>query len=81
MQSCLLFWTQQHQGVLEKLTVWLTLQSSVIQIILFVLHTNASTERLGAVLYQRQSGKMRVIGYGSRPSSLQRKIVTFVLES
>ena len=32
----------------------------------FVLHTNASQEGLGAVLYQKQDGKMRVIGYGSR---------------
>ena len=32
----------------------------------FVLHTDASNEGLGAVHYQRQSGKMRVIGYGSR---------------
>ena len=32
----------------------------------FVLHTDASQEGLGAVLYQKQDGKMRVIGYGSR---------------
>ena len=32
----------------------------------FVLHTDASQEGLGAVLYQRQDGKMVVIGYGSR---------------
>ena len=32
----------------------------------FVLYTDASQEGLGAVLYQKQDGKMRVIGYGSR---------------
>ena len=32
----------------------------------FVLYTDASNEGLGAVLYQRQSGKMSIIGYGSR---------------
>jgi len=32
----------------------------------FVLHTDASQEGLGAVLYQKQDGKMRVIGYGSQ---------------
>lgn len=31
----------------------------------FVLHTDALQEGLGAVLYQKQQGKMRVIGYAS----------------
>ena len=32
----------------------------------FILHTDASHQRLGAVLYQRQNGIIRVIGYGSK---------------
>ena len=32
----------------------------------FVLHTDASGRGLGCILSQRQEGKMRVIGYGSR---------------
>lgn len=32
----------------------------------FVLHTDASEQGLGAVLYQQQCGKLWVIGYGSR---------------
>ena len=43
----------------------------------FVLHTDASQEGLGAVLYQEQDGKLRVLGYASRtltPSHACRKI-------
>ena len=32
----------------------------------FVLHTDASLEGLGAVLYQEQDGKVKVMGYASR---------------
>lgn len=35
----------------------------------FTLHTDASDQGLGAVLYQRQNGKLRVIGFGSRTLS------------
>lgn len=35
----------------------------------FRLHTDASDQGPGAVLYQHQNGKLRVIGYGSRTLS------------
>ena len=62
-------WTEQHQKAVETL-----LDHLVSPPILgypdfiksFVLHTDASQEGLGAVLYQKQDVKMRVIGYCSR---------------
>ena len=36
----------------------------------FVLHTDSSSEGLGAVLYQKQDGKLRVIAYASRSVSM-----------
>ena len=35
----------------------------------FVLHTDSSSEGLGAVLYQKQNGKLRVMAYASRSVS------------
>ena len=62
-------WTQEHQGVLERLFDCLV-NPPILGYpdygLPFVLHTDASNNGLGAVLYQRQSGIMRVIGYGSR---------------
>ncbi|KAK7907779.1 hypothetical protein WMY93_016391 [Mugilogobius chulae] len=65
----LITWTDSHQETLNKLTDCLTEPP-----ILgypdftqpFVLHCDASQEGLGAVLYQHQAGKLRVIAYGSR---------------
>ena len=62
-------WTEQHQKAVETL-----LDHFVSPPILgypdfsksFALHTDTSQEGLRAVLYQKQDGKMRVIGYGSR---------------
>lgn len=39
----------------------------------FVLHTDASAKGLGAVLYHRQGGKLRVVAYGSRALSATEK--------
>ena len=79
-------WTHEHQGVLEKLVDCLA-NPPILGYpwpdydFPFVLHTDASNEGLRAVLYQRQSGKMRVIGYGSRTLTPAEKIITFILES
>lgn len=62
-------WTTEHQSVLEGLVDMLT-QPPVLAYPNFdepfVLHSDASEQGLGAVLYQQQDGKLRVIGYGSR---------------
>ena len=39
----------------------------------FVPHTDASQEELGAVLYQEQEGKLRVLGYASRTLTQSEK--------
>ena len=65
-------WQSQHQNALSEL-----LDCLISPPILgypdysqpFELHTDASLQGLGAVLYQIQEGKMRVIGYGSRSLS------------
>ena len=39
----------------------------------FILHTDASNEGLGAVLYQQQASALRVLGYASRTLSPAEK--------
>jgi len=62
-------WTERHQERLDLLVDLLT-QPRVMAYPdfekTFVLHTDTSCEGLGAVLYQEQEGKLRVVGYGSR---------------
>ncbi|XP_073805423.1 uncharacterized protein [Danio rerio] len=62
-------WKEEHQKILCKLVEALTTPPVLAYPdfdLPFTLHTDASEKGLGAVLYQRQVGKMRVIGYGSR---------------
>lgn len=69
-------WTDAHQTILEQLIDYLT-QPPVLGFPEFtqpfILHTDASNKGLGAVLYQRQDGKLRVIGYGSRTLTAAEK--------
>ncbi|XP_035264283.1 uncharacterized protein LOC118222647 [Anguilla anguilla] len=69
-------WTEEHQQVLEELVDCLTNPPVLGYPDFtqpFILHCDASQEGLGAVLYQRQSGNMVVIGYGSRTLSPAEK--------
>lgn len=47
----------------------------------FILHVDASEEGLGTVLYQRQEGKLRVIGYGSRTRTPAEKTTGCIEEN
>ena len=62
-------WTKEHQGILSSLIDSL-LHAPIMAFPdfeqPFVLHTDASNKGLGAVLYQKQEGKLRVIAYASR---------------
>lgn len=62
-------WTYEHTAVVTRLVDMLT-NPPVLAYpdynLPFVLNTDASNEGLGAVLYQQQGGKLRVIAYGSR---------------
>ncbi|KAJ7985270.1 hypothetical protein DPEC_G00350330 [Dallia pectoralis] len=65
----LIVWTGGHQQILERLIDCLV-EPPVLGFPdfsqPFVLHTDASNQGLGAVLYQHQNGNLRVIAYGSR---------------
>lgn len=62
-------WKDEHQEILEKLINHLV-EPPILGFpdfsLPFILHTDASNQGLGAVLYQKQGGKLRVIAYGSR---------------
>lgn len=62
-------WTTEHQRVLDQL-VSLLVNPPMLAYpdfnYRFVLHTDASDQGLGAILYQHQNGKLRVIEYGSQ---------------
>lgn len=62
-------WTPDHSAVVSRLVDMLTSPPILAYPdynLPFVLHTDASNEGLGAVLYQQQGSKLRVIAYGSR---------------
>lgn len=69
-------WTNSHQEILNQLVDALTRPPVLGYPDFsepFVLHCDASQVALGAVLYQQQQGKMRVIAYGSRTLSPAEK--------
>lgn len=69
-------WTCEHQSILEQLINTLSHPPVLAYPDFeqpFVLHTDASEQGLGAVLYQRQDGKMRTIAFGSRTLSPAEK--------
>ncbi|TKS65275.1 Retrovirus-related Pol polyprotein [Collichthys lucidus] len=62
-------WTALHKEILNRIVNQLTNPPVMAYPDLekpFVLHVDASEDGLGAVLYQRQEGVLRVIAYGSR---------------
>ena len=69
-------WNQTHQHILDRLVEQLISPPIMAYPNFsdpFILHTDASEVGLGAVLYQRQNGSLRVIAYGSRTLSLSEK--------
>ena len=69
-------WKDPHQKILEEILGFLMappIMAFPDYNEPFVVHTDASNDGLGAVLYQRQKGKMRVIAYGSRTLSPAEK--------
>lgn len=68
--------TDSHQQVLEQQINCLT-QPPILAFpdfsLPFVLHTDASSKGLGAILYQKRNGKLRVIAYGLQTLSAPEK--------
>lgn len=66
-------WTDIHQSALETLITSITSVPVMAYPDFqkpFVLHTDASKDGLGAVLYQYQNNILRVVAYGSRSLTL-----------
>lgn len=69
-------WTAEYLSVVSRFADMLTSPPVLAYPnfdLLFVLHTDASNEGLGAVLYQQQGNKLCVIGYGSRTLTPAKK--------
>lgn len=77
-----IIWTTEHQEIVSKFVEILT-NPPVLAYpnfdLPFVLHTDASNQGLGAVLYQKQDNKLKVIGYGSRTLTPAEKKLSFTL--
>ena len=70
--STLVRWERQHEEILAHIISCLTsppVMAYPNYECPFIVHTDASKEGLGAVLYQKQDGKVRVIAYASRTLS------------
>ena len=68
-KKTLIYWSEAAQSafeVLKELCVNAPILAFPDYKLPFILHTDSSTEGLGAVLYQKQEGKLRVIAYASR---------------
>ena len=69
-------WREEHQEILESMINYLQSPEVIAYPdfnLPFFLHTDASNQGLGAVLYQTQEGKDRVISFGSRTLSEAEK--------
>ena len=67
--STKIHWTQKQQESSETLIGYLTrppIMAYPDYTQPYIVHTDASNDGLGAILYQKQDGKMRVIAYASR---------------
>ncbi|MGL5295231.1 MAG: ribonuclease H family protein, partial [Aeromonas sp.] len=69
-------WMSVHQELLKRLIGSLT-TPPILEYpnfeLPFVLHTDASEQSLGALLYQQQGDRLKVIGYGSRTLTTAEK--------
>ena len=71
-----IMWTEEHSTVLSQLIDHLSSPPVLGYPDFeepFIMHCDASQEGLGAVLYQRQEGRLKVIAYGSRTLSAPEK--------